>query len=72
MQSSSAQYQHSGELAQTVKKLSSSLFIPQEQRIMVPANHANMVKFGDPSDATYMTVARLLRKSISTIREEGN
>ncbi|KAF8534495.1 hypothetical protein BDD12DRAFT_895780 [Trichophaea hybrida] len=49
-------YERAGPSVKMVEPTSARLFLPNEEKVPVPENHSNMVKFMIPSDRTYETV----------------
>jgi len=52
-----------------VKQSFVALGLPQEQTIPVRANHTEIVKFGNPSERTYLAVVAHIKQIIEKIRE---
>ena len=53
-----------GPKEQTVRATSAQMFWPGEQRIPVPSNHTDMVKFCSNMDETYrITIARMMEQA---------
>ncbi len=64
-------WERTGTPRQMVERISAQLYLHNERRIPVDANHTDMVKFSSSMDPIYTTVVRILKHCLEKVTTIG-